>query len=375
MDDGTPRVRVPLVLAGAAAWAWRILVVAAAFVVVGFVLVQLYVVVVPVVVALFLAAALEPLAAWLRARGWPAALAAATVFVGTLLVVLGLLAWIGTSVAGQFDDLGDRLQEAVDDAKEWAQDEPLDLTRERVDEIESDIRATIDKAGGGLAERAASRAQAVGEGLGGLVLLLFTLFFLLKDGHRMADWLKERVAPAQRDDAIALTSRARGIMRLYLIATALTGLIDGVLIGIALFFLDVPLVVPLAVLTFLGGFIPIVGATVAGLIAAAVALVSNGFATALLVVAATVAVQQIDGNLLQPLILERAVRLHPLVTVWAVGAGIVVGGLLGAFLAVPLIAIGVGMASHYYRKDHPLPSEDVPAPTPAAATGEEPEDG
>jgi predicted PurR-regulated permease PerM len=142
-------------------------------------------------------------------------------------------------------------------------------------------------------------------------------------------------------------------MRQYMIATAATGFIDGVLIGIALWILGVPLVLPLAVLTFIGGFIPIVGATIAGLVAALVALVTNGFATALLVVAATVAVQQIEGNLLQPLILERAVRLHPLVTVWAVGAGIIVGGLLGAFLSVPLIAIAVAAGSHYRRKHNP----------------------
>ena len=366
MDDATPgplrpghadRVRVPVVLAGAAAWSWRILVVSAAAVVVGFLLVQLYVVVVPVVLALFLAAALEPLASRLRARGWPAPLAAATVFVGTLAVVVGLLAWIGTAVASEFDDLGDRLQEAVDDTKEWAQGDPLNLTRERVDELEADLRATAKAASGGFAERAASRAQAAGEALGGAVLLLFTFFFLLKDGARMADWLRDRVPRAHRDDAVAVTSRARGIMRQYLIATALTGLIDGILIGIALFLLGVPLVFPLAVLTFLGGFVPIVGATVAGLVAAAVALVTNGFGTALLVVAATIAVQQIEGNLLQPLILERAIRLHPLVTVWAVGAGIVIGGLLGAFLSVPLIAIGVGVASHYYRKREPLPAD------------------
>jgi predicted PurR-regulated permease PerM len=379
MDDGTPepprsghtgRARVPLVLAGAAAWSWRILVVSAALVVVGFLLVQLYVVVVPVVLALFLAAALEPLASRLRARRWPAALAATTVFVGALAVLALLLGWIGTSVASQFDDLGDRLRQAVDDAKEWAQDDPLNLTRERADQIEADLRATVNNAAGGFAEQAASRAQALGEGLGGVVLLLFTLFFLLKDGARMADWLRERIPRAHRDDAVAITSRARGIMRVYLVATALTGLIDGVLIAIALLVLDVPLVVPLAVLTFLGGFIPIVGATVAGLVAASVALVTNGFATALLVVAATIAVQQIEGNLLQPLILERAVRLHPLVTVWAVGAGIVVGGLLGAFLAVPLVAIGVAVASYYYRRGEPAPPE-----TTDAVAGEEAADG
>jgi predicted PurR-regulated permease PerM len=358
MDDGTPRVRVPVALAGAAAWSWRVLVVAAAAVVVGLLLVQLYVVVVPVVLALFLAAVLEPLAARLRARGWPAALAAATVFVGALVFVVGLLGWIGTAVASQFDDLGDRLEEAVANAKDWAQGEPLNMTRERVDRVESDLRATIRKASGGLAEQAASRAETAGEVLGGIILLMFTLFFLLKDGARMADWLRERVPRAYRDDAVSLTSRARGVMQHYLIATALTGLIDGVLIGAALLVLGVPLVVPLAVLTFLGGFVPIVGATVAGLVAAAVALVTNGIGTALLVVAATVAVQQVEGNLLQPLILERAVRLHPLVTVWAVGAGIIVGGLLGAFLAVPVVAIGVATGSYYYGKAAPAPEDE-----------------
>lgn len=130
-------------------------------------------------------------------------------------------------------------------------------------------------------------------------------------------------------------------------ATALTGLIDGVLIGLALWVIGVPLVIPLAVLTFLGGFVPLVGASVAGLVSAVVALVANGPGSALLVVAATVIVQQIEGNLLQPLILERAVRLHALVTVWAVAAGLVVGGLLGAFLSVPLVAIAVAFGSHY----------------------------
>lgn len=340
-------IRVPVVLAGAAEWGWRLLVAAAALALILFILIQLFVVVVPVVLALFLAAALEPAVARLRARRWPSALAAAVVFVGAIAVVVGLIAWISASVAGQFADIGEQLEEAVDSAKEWAQGDPLNLSPERVDEIEADVRATLRNASSGFAERAAGQAQAAGEALGGVVLLLFTLFFVLKDGNRMAHWMRQRIPPAYQDDAVALTIRARDIMRQYLIATALTGLIDGVLIGLALWILGVPLVIPLAVLTFLGGFIPLVGATVAGLVAAVVALVANGLGTALLVVAATIAVQQIEGNLLQPLILERAVRLHPLVTVWAVGAGIVVGGLLGAFLSVPVIAIAVSAASHY----------------------------
>jgi predicted PurR-regulated permease PerM len=358
-------VRVPFVLAGAAAWSWRLLVITAAATLVGYLFIQLYVVVVPVVLALFLAAVLEPLVARLRARRWPPALAATTVFLGALGVLVLLLIWIGTNVASQFDDVGERLDEAVVDAKEWLQEEPFSLTPERVDEIERDVRDAVRSAGGGVARRAADRAETAGEVLGGILLLLFTLFFVLKDGFRMSDWMRGRIPATYREETVAITTRARNVMRQYLIATALTGLIDGVLIGIALAVLGVPLVVPLAVLTFLGGFIPLVGATVAGIVAALVALVTKGVAVALLVVGATILVQQIEGNLLQPLILERAVRLHPLVTVWTVGAGLVVGGLLGAFLAVPMVAVGVGIVSYYYRRKNPPAAEDPAAEDPA----------
>jgi predicted PurR-regulated permease PerM len=356
-------VKVPFVLAAAAAWGWRVLVAAAAVALIVVVLVKLYVVVVPVVLALFLAAVLEPAAARLRARRWPSALAATTVFVGGLTVLLLLMWWIGASVAGQLQDVGEQFEEGVESAKDWAQGDPLNLSRERVEKLEADLRGTVRGATGGVAEQAAGGARAAGEVLGALVLLLFTLFFVLKDGARMAEWLKARVPSGYRDDAVALANGARRVMRQYLMATALTGLIDGVLIGLALWVLGVPLVIPLAVLTFLGGFIPLVGATVAGLVSAVVALVANGAGSALLVVAATIVVQQIEGNLLQPLILERAVRLHPLVTVWAVAAGLVIGGLLGAFLSVPLVAIAVAAGSHYRTRG------EAGSPAPAPATG------
>ncbi|HWI05067.1 MAG TPA: AI-2E family transporter [Acidimicrobiales bacterium] len=338
-------VQVPLLVAGAAAWSWRLLVIGAAAAMIVVVLIRLYVVVVPVILALFLAAALEPLVARLRRAGWPAALAAATVFIGTLAVVGLLFGWIGSEVADELSDVGDQVNEGVQEIRNWLQGEPLNMSPERLDQLEDDLRRAVTAGGTGGVARG---ARAVTEVLAGAVLMLFTLFFVLKDGSRMADWFKDRIAPGQRDDAIEITGRARRIMRLYLIATALTGLIDGILIAIALTLLGVPLVLPLAVLTFLGGFLPLVGATVAGLVAALVALVDGGFTTALLVVGATILVQQVEGNLLQPLILERAVRLHPLVTVVAVGAGLLVGGLLGAFLAVPLVAI-VAQTANYYR--------------------------
>ena len=362
-------VKVPLLVAGAAAWSWRLLVIGAAAAMIVFVLIQLYVVVVPIILALFLASALEPLVSRLRRAGWPPAPAAATVFLGTL-VVLGLLfTWIGTNVADELDDVGERVEAGVDDVREWLQGEPLNLSPERLDQLEEDLRGGFGggEGTGGVAG-VARGARTVTEVFGGLVLMLFTLFFVLKDGFRMGDWFKERIAPAQRDDAVEITGRARRIMRLYLVATALTGLIDGILIAIALLLLGVPLVLPLAVLTFLGGFIPLIGATVAGLVAALVALVDGGFTTALLVVGATILVQQIEGNLLQPLILERAVRLHPLVTVVAVGAGLLVGGLLGAFLSVPLVAI-VAQTANYYRVRNLEAAEAAQAVSGSGASG------
>jgi putative heme transporter len=338
-----------MLVAGAAAWSWRLLVIGAAGTMIVFVLIQLYVVVVPVILALFLAAVLEPLVARLRRHGWPPALAAAAVFLASLAILVMLVAWIGANVADELDDVGERAEAGVQEVRDWLQGEPLNLSPERLDELEESLTSSFSGSEGG--RGLVRRARDVTEALGGAVLLLFTLFFVMKDGFRMADWFKERIAPAQRNDAVEITGRARRIMRLYLVATALTGLIDGVLIGIALLILGVPLVLPLAVLTFLGGFFPLVGATIAGLVAALVALVDGGFTTALLVVGATILVQQIEGNLLQPLILERAVRLHPLVTVVAVGAGLLVGGLLGAFLSVPLVAIGAQTANYYRTRN------------------------
>ncbi len=350
---GTPQIRVPFFLAAAAAWSWRILLAGAALAVVVFVLAQLYVVVVPVVLALFVAAVLEPLAARLRRRGWKPSLAAALVFLGALLVIGVLASWIGTSVADQFDDLGQEVEEGVDEVKERLQGDPLNLSPERIEQLQDELVRSLQPGSTGLSARVVNRARAATEVVGGIVLFLFTLFFVLKDGFWIADWFRERVPRAYRDDAVALVTRARRVMRQYVVATALTGFIDGVLIAIALVLVGVPLVLPLAVLTFLGGFFPIVGATLAGLVAALVALVSGGLTSALIVVGATIAVQQIEGNLLQPLILERAVRLHPLVTVWAVGAGLLVAGLLGAFLSVPLVAIAAGWVNYYRTRDDP----------------------
>ena len=336
-----------------AAWSWRLLVIAGALTLVVVVLIKLYVVVVPVLLALFLASVLEPAVGWLRRHRWPSLLAALTVFLamlGSLVLVVG---WIASTTAEQFKDLGTTVDQGVEQLKIWLQGEPFRMSPARVEELQRSVQDALAPTGGGVTRGVLTGARAAGEVAGGLVLLVFTLFFVLKDGASMADWFRQRLPEDYRDEIVELTRRFRSVMRQYLVATAITGLIDAVLIGVTLAVLNVPVVIPLAVLTFLGGFVPIVGATAAGFVAALVALVAGGFDSALLVVAATIAVQQIEGNLLQPLILERAVRLHPLVTVWAVGAGIILGGLLGAFIAVPLVAAAVATGSYYRNRHRP----------------------
>ena len=359
------RVKVPFVVSIVGAWGWRIVVGAAAFALLWFALIQLYVVVVPVVLALFIAAALEPLAARLRRRRFPPLLAAVVVFVGALVVVTGVVAWIASNVANQFSDVGQQVEQATLDIQEWLEDGPLNLSTERIEELKDGLGDLLRGSGSsGVAAGAIEGARTAVEFFGGMVLMLFTVFFLIKDGERMGAWFLARIPSAYVEDAQIVTRRTRYIMQKYLIATALTGLIDAVLIGIALALLDVPLVLPLAVLTFIGGFFPLIGATLAGLVAALVALVDGGVTTALIVVAVTIGVQQFEGNVLQPLILERAVKLHALITVWAVAGGLVLGGLLGAYLAVPLIALAVNIGSFYRWREHGghAPAE---APTPS----------
>lgn len=360
-------VKVPFVVALLGAWGWRIVVGTAALAILWFALIQLYVVVVPIVLALFVASALEPMAARLRHRGLPPALAAFVVFIGALAVLAGVVGWIGSSVANQFSDVGEQVDAATVDIQEWLEDGPLNLSTARIEELRDGIGNLLSSGGGegsGVAAGALKGARTATEVFGGIVLLLFTVFFLIKDGERMGAWFLVRIPPGYVEDAQMVTRRARYIMQKYLVATALTGLIDAVMIGVALAVLGVPLVLPLAVLTFIGGFFPIVGATLAGLVAALVALVDGGVTVALVVVGVTIAVQQIEGNVLQPFILERAVKLHALVTVWAVAAGLVIGGLLGAYLAVPLVALAVNIASFYRWRDtggHP-PGDAEPEP-------------
>jgi predicted PurR-regulated permease PerM len=353
--------RVPRSLRVSAAIAWRILVVAGAIAVLAVVLARLRVIVVPVAVAILFSTALVPLARWLRAHGLPAGLAALAVLLCALLLVGAAATGIVAVVADDVDELDVSVAAGIDEATEWLSDGPLNLSEERLDRWQAQASEELRSRSGDILGGIFGGAYIALEVVAGLVLAVVTLFFLLKDGERLWLWLVRLFPPEARADVQAIGERAWETAGGYIRGVSLVALVDAVFIGLALWLIGVPFVVPLASLVFVGGFFPIVGAVVAGFVSAMVALVWEGFIAALLVVGATLLVQQLEGNILQPFIVGNAVRLHPLAVLLAITAGGILWGVTGAFLAVPLVAV-VATAVRQLAGDERAASRGAAAP-------------
>ena len=351
-SGGAP-VRVPRWLEQSTAIAWRLLVLAAAIYVAALMLDRLLVVVVPVVVAAMLTTVLAPPARWLRDRGWPPALATWAVFLVTFLVVGGLLAWLIPTVGGQVDSLQKSANSGIDEIKHWLSTGPLQLGRHRVDHDINQLGDELGSRAGGLALQGATLLLEL---LVGLLLSLVTCFFFIKDGERISG-AALKLAPSTRTDELrVLGRRAWATLTGYVRGTTINGLVNGIVMGIGLAVLGVPLALPLAVLTFFGAYFPIIGSIVTGGVAALVALAALGPVTALVVIGLTVLVHNIEGYLIGPLVLGRAVHLHPLAVLLALAAGGVIAGIIGAFLAVPVTAVAVTIFD-YYREGVDAPIE------------------
>lgn len=354
-DPRSPWSAVPFGVRVAGAWAALLGVVGIVAFGVLFVLAQVRVVVWALVGALLVCALLEPLMGRLRAAGAGRLLAAASVFVGFLVVVLGALALIGRSVSRQFDDLGDELSAGLEELQEWISD-TFGVSAAQLEQRAEQAAETLGDSAGGVAGGFTAAAGTAGEIVGGTLLALFLTFFFLADGRRIWTWvvsvlprdMRGAVGPAGGRAWHALVSYMRGII--------VVALADATLIAIALVILGVPLVLPLALLTFLGAFVPLVGATLAGAAAVLVALVAQGPGTALILLIVVFAVQWLDSDLLQPLILSRAVHLHPVAVALAITTGGILAGIGGAVAATPLVAAVYAMV----RPGEPAPGEEDP---------------
>jgi predicted PurR-regulated permease PerM len=350
---------VPAWLDTATAIAWRVLVLAAAFLAGVLALSRLTVVVIPLIGALFVAAILVPPARWLRRHHWPPLLATWGAFLVAAAIVAGIGAWLFPRVADQWDPLRQSLAQNVDDTRGWLIDGPLHLQRSQVDRYANEAKDLITGnrtgngkpgdstastvLGGRLLRGAASGVRLIVHFLAAMILTLVISFFFVKDGNAMSDWLLAQLPPSSAVTLRAIGARSWITLTGYVRGTAVNGLVNGALMSVGLLLLHVPLVPVIAVLTFFGGFFPIVGAFVSGAVAAAVALVANGPGTALLVVGLTIVVHHVEGYLVGPIVLGRAVRLHTIVVLLALAAGGEVAGVFGAFVAVPLTAVVVGI--------------------------------
>lgn len=329
---------IPIGVRSAAAWSWRLLVILAAAAAVLFLVVQLRLVVIPVAIALLLAALLQPVASWLRSRGVPRSLAATLVLLSGIGAVVGVITLVVNAVRSGLGDLSDSLTDAVDQVRNWLVQGPLGLSETQLDDLIDSAGNTLLDNQGTLTTGALSTATTLGHVLTGFFLVLFSLFFFLRDGRAIWEWLVGLMPRGARRDIDGAASQSWKTLISYVRATGLVAFVDAVGIGIGIAILGVPLALPLAALVFLGAFVPLVGGFLTGLLAVLVALVSNGVVTALLVLGVVLLVQQIEGHLLQPLLLGRAVKVHPLAVILAIAAGLLTAGIVGALVAVPLVA-------------------------------------
>jgi predicted PurR-regulated permease PerM len=366
MSDGRTRGRqsaepdVPFGLRTAAAWSWRLIVVLGGIYALLYAGAYVAVVVVPVIVALLLAALLQPGAAGLVRRGWPRALAALAMLIVGLGVVSGIITLVIERFNAGFSDLAEQVSEGVGQVQDFIV-RTFPITRGQLENAVTQFQQTLVDNQSTITSGALTTAATVGEVFAGVVLALFTLFFFLKDGRSIWLWL---VGLFPADSRAYMDEAARRSWRTlisYVRATVAVALIDAIGIGIGLAILGVPLAVPLAALVFLGAFIPIIGGFLAGSVAVLVALVSKGPIIALIALAVVLLVMQVEGHILQPLLLGRAVRVHPLAVVLAIAAGLLIAGIFGALIAVPTVACA-NVAGTYLSRRHEGPRPPEPRP-------------
>ncbi|MEV0410099.1 AI-2E family transporter [Streptomyces sp. NPDC050448] len=365
-----PASVVPWGMRVAAEASWRLLLLAGMLWVVMKVISEVRLVVLAFAAALLVTALLQPFVVRLRRLGLPRGLATAvTAILG--FVVIGLVGWfVVWQVMENLDDLSARVRDGINELKIWALDSPFHVTEKQINDIAKNLSESIGTNTEQITSAGLQGVTVLVEVLTGILLAMFSTLFLLYDGKRIWTWVQGLVPAAARPGVAGAGPRAWRTLTAYVRGTVLVALIDAIFIGLGLYFLKVPMAVPLAVFIFLFAFIPLVGAVVSGALAVVVALVTQGPWTGLMVLVVVLAVQQIEGHVLQPFILGRAVRVHPLAVVLSVAAGSMVAGIGGAVVAVPLVAVTntVVVYLRAYSRDQELHGAAPIGPGPHGST-------
>jgi predicted PurR-regulated permease PerM len=337
-DDPSIDDAVDPLVRKAAAWSWRLLVILGAIVALLWLIHRLEVIVVPVALAVILTALLLPAVDWLDRRGAPRGAAVALVLLGGFGFFGGIMSFVVSQFISGLPELTVQVTRSIDNATRWLIDGPAHLSLEQIDKAGDAAAKALRDNQERLTLGALSTAATLTEIVTGALLMLFTLIFLLYGGRTIYAYLT-RIVPARTRDRVREAGRAGfGSLIGYVRATLLVALVDAVGIGTGLAVMGVPLALPLASLVFLGAFIPLVGAVLTGFLAVVVALLAKGVVYALITLGLVIAVQQLEAHVLQPLVMGRAVSIHPLAIVLALATGAVLAGIIGALLAVPVLA-------------------------------------
>ena len=341
-----PAEAIPWGVRVAAEAGWRVLVIAGVLWVMMQVVSAVSLLVVSFAAGLLITALLQPFVGWLKRMGFSRGAATAlTAFGG--FAVMGLIGWfVVWQVIENTDQLVDQVQQGIDKLRDWILNLPFDITEENLDEWVDNINKWISDNSDTLTSAGLEGVNYAMEFFTGAGITLFVVLFLLYDGAGVWQWFLRLVPRAAREGVAGAGPRAWITLTGYVRGTVIVALIDAVGIGIGLLIIDVPMAVPLAVIVFVSSFVPLVGAIVSGALAVMVALVTNGVVPALLVLGVVLLVQQIEGHILQPFILGRMVRVHPLAVVLGVAAGSMLAGIPGAIVAVPLIAVANTVVSY-----------------------------
>src|SRR5690554_2755916 len=329
---------VPTALRVAAAWSWRIVIVGIVIVAGVWGFTTLSALIVPLIIALIVAAPLERLVTRMRQIGIHRALGSLIAILLLFAVAGGLGTLASTAFVSESSELRDAAVEGFNTFVAWLVDGPLGIDQAQIDEVVSNIRDFAEDNMTGLATGAMSIGSAIGTIVAGLLIGLVALFFFMRDGKEIWTWCVNLLPDASVERADRAGHHAWVTLRRYTQTTVFVAFADAVGIGLAAWILGVPLAVPIAIIVFLFSFIPLVGATLSGIIAALVALVDGGWTTALLMLAAVLIVQQIEGNVLYPWLFGRAASIHPLAVLLTISAGTLTMGLVGAIIAIPILA-------------------------------------
>lgn len=363
-DRGRRGPLVHPVVATLGAYSWRLIAIG----IVGWAVLQLitvlWVLLLAGAVAVLLSRALDPVANVFRRLRWPNPLVALTTLLGFLAVMAGIVALLVPSIVDEFSDLGPTLEDAVDDLEDWlVDDSPFDVERGDIEDFREEAKDWIGDNAQSQTGTVVSGTVVAVEVLTGLLLSLIATFFILKDGHRFSRWTLGFVPDHRRSLAVRLAARSWQTLGGYLRGSATLGVIEGIIIATTVWLVGGKLAIPIAVITFFAAFIPFAGAVLAGAVAVLVTLVTAGTGQALIVLIVAVIVQQLDNDLLAPVVFGKNLELHALVVLGAIVAGSTLFGPFGAVVAVPVTAVIINVMAEIRADGRAeVEADDVLAP-------------